>query len=336
MATLLKMSVDDSQYGLLAKIGYNGLNFITKRTWRYSQGPVSDKSNILHPLKAVRQFFNYSPQRRGRVDYNRTSTLESNIVKSKELHQFLESDNKADQIAEAVNNQKKKGDPNYKWWYRGANIARVSINDNVAPVEHLLRRLGQRDIKFFEGADELTLMERGGSPLTWSKGDDASNPYLLAHVNTMEKLQNEYDIPKKDMQAGVAFMVKVADEFYSLYEKAVGGIEGIVTLKFDYSKDFSEFIDKHIGEFNKLSGDAQVASTLYFLTVKKRVQALLPLKLMHKPTAKRYLNVWWDMLSAPSTSKFKLPRKLYRTKYPKFGFARVMKKVKEDMEKICG
>ena len=353
MTNILQLSVDDVSLGLLSKIGYS-YNMLISRMFKRSDGGRISGKGMLHLLKAVRDVYNYSPTRRGVVSGEKAS-MAQNINESLRINSINESSSlrRNTSLKNHFNGMSSPTHPSYVRWYRGFEVLSVSVNDKITPIEELLSLLGKEHLSRIESVDSDSqyISEWGGSPGMYTNG-----AYVTAHVNAMEKLENEWSsfaaergITDSEMSKAVKLMSKIDRDFKALFKDAKNSRPGkFIRLRAEYNDALQKVIDDHIDEWNNLSDNSQIYATLYYLSgtatrdragkpaLRVDVRRLLPLDLMHGATIRSYGRLWWQMLQKDMDSKFKKPRDTRGKTYKEFKFGKALQLANKTSEDICG
>jgi len=353
MTNLLQLSVDDVSLGLLSKIGYNYNMLISRMFRRSDNGRISGKG-MLHLLKAVRGVYNYSPTRRGIVSGDKAS-MAQNINESIKINKINEASSvvRNTGLMNHLNGLASPEHPSYIPWYRGFEVSSVSLNNKITPVEELLSLLAKEHRRRLEdtGSGDQFVAEWGGSPGTYS-----DRTYVTAHVNAMEKLEDQWaslaaerGITDAEMSKAIKLMSKIDKDFKSLFKNVKNSKPGkMIRLRPEYNEALQQVIDDHIDEWDRLSDNSKMYATLYYLSgtatrdragkpaIRVDVRRLLPTDLTHDGTFKTYGELWWEMMGKNMDSKFKQPKDTRGKTYKDFKFGKALQLAKKTSEDICG
>ena len=355
MSTLLQFAVDDTSLGMLAKIGYNFV-FMTDIMFRNTDGSrMRNVRGIRHALTSLRHIFNYSPTRRGLVDEGK-ATMGENIVQSQALDRFMKmnKDRQGADITHRINNTKELTS---RWYYKGYTVLGVNIRtDRETPIESLLRLLSDKYNNMVSGQDMLRenmlyTSEWSGTPTVF-----LSQSNKTAHINVMKQLESEWSdtvkekgVTKEDMSKGADFALRVDKAFRKVFIGIKTTRVGkFIEPKVEHNEQLRDLVDQYINEWNALSENAQIYSTLYFLSgtttrsklnkpaKRVNIERLLPSDLMHKETFVKYAETWWEMLNKPSDSSFKQPRDTRGIYYKDFKFKAALRIARDKSDEACG
>jgi len=151
------------------------------------------------------------------------------------------------------------------------------------------------------------------------------------------------------MAKAVKFIKKADPEFRDIFKDLPVTRTGkFIQPKPEHNDGLHDLVDKHIEEFNSLSENAQIYSTLYFLSgtatrttdgkpaLRVNILRLLPLDLMHKETALKYAQTWWKMMNKPSHSVYKDQKDFRNETYKGFKFGAALELARKKNEESCG
>ncbi len=355
-ANMLQMAVDDSKFGLLAKIGINR-DFLLKRMFQINDGTKNgriSRADHIEVARAIRAYFNYSEIRQN--NYNgRTGKLNDIISTSTSIvKRFYDKVGKrfdAEHIATDLDFW--LNNPTRPYLSDGAKemnrkpsplmmINSVQINDNRTPIEELLTSIQLQHDRMLKGLAENSPFQYtsyGGNPvLSYNK-----KTLQTAHKRTMLEIDNAYDsmesrigFKTKDKRIAKEFMDRVADDFYPIFELLAKTDED--SMDYTYSEEMAQLVDKYKDEFdNLLTSQQRILSTIYFLqgtptlnqrgrtTRRVHILRLLPVDLMESVMLGQYLHRFGDVLADVSTTDLKTAN----WKYSNFGFDSIETEVKE-------
>ena len=313
MSNLLQMSVDNVKLGLLSKINFNS-NFVMKRVFKRSDN-LEISERVTGGLQDVFNTFKYSATRRGKDKKQNSLEMGEMMIEFSDLrNRYVDADwNFLDQssVSSAVTTEilsqgnrprkVKVGKELFNWTPKNLTLK----VENLSPME---RMLITPDL-FMSELDGVTKNDISGNLLESHK-----RVHRYSHVMAMKEMKKQMgnklvDVqknPKTMNQAREAlnFAEEIAQEFYSIFEliKEQRGenAKAIKSIKYEYSSDFVDFIDKFQPKFDALSNLQKEIATYKFLSgsahknLKNKstkiafASKLLPIDMMEPNVLKKY------------------------------------------------
>ena len=353
---LLSMATDNPKEQLLGQFWEaKNWNFLPSRVFKTRSGnPIKPK--VLKALRmGVYNRFKNSATRRGERQVRRGMTgmtMEDVFEESNRMRTiYFDIDGNVrpvEEIQKLLTHEFEVNTPDVKI-YMGKDVGEmlvqwqdVSVNSHIAAVEHIIATP-----QLMMDANPLIEKESiAGSPLRferWMYND--AHVYAVKNLNKLleDKINKYMETPEKAAEVGQGsiFIEKMAKEFEDLLYKLGRNRESAEGIKYEYSAEFQEFIEKWLPQWNKLSPRAQSWATIKFLagTAKKNKKGkdtsvafrlkLLPIQLMSPNIIKSYAKLFHKRLVGPVKDKQQL--KPGDAKY-KFQF----KRFEEIAERVCG
>jgi len=312
---IFNFAVDNKKLAQLSAINWSNnfrlRHWFKNTSYPWSKNEKNDKE-IYKILGAIIRQFNYSPLKAGRGPNQKTLTMKDNFIESAKVWSMNNATNK-EKIAYLEQFVTEDLEANK---VHGVKID-FKMNDEIAPIEHLLSLLWAERMKHREALNNAGLVDFADdeySPMMLSK-----KSYIGIHKAVMNNILNRLkvngfidlsgldSITKEGYNEGIAFEKKLSKDFWKVHDTVskdrthYGDKEqtGFGILDTTHQVEFQKLVEDYYDEYNNLSEEGKFVYMFTFLSGSSKnggnatnVLQYPPSPLIHMPTMKAYAKLF--------------------------------------------